>query len=136
MTLGSILRRFGLSGLWVLVAAAMTWSWLRDPYDAVKRAEHPYGHNAEGALLSGIVTTLVELAVLHLLLQPWKRDRSAGWLVLTLLLLAPWALFSAFLCMHAGGIIAIHFAWVAVVFVALMGALVGSGVNLVSRDKD
>jgi FtsH-binding integral membrane protein len=133
MTVGTILRRFGLACVWVLVAAAMTWSWLCDPYDAVTWAEHPYGHNSEGALQLGIVVTLIELAVLYLLLQPWKRDRGAGWLVFTLVLLVPWVLFSALMVMHAGGIFAIHFVWVAVVFIALVGALVGSGVNFVSR---
>lgn len=134
-SLSTMLRRFGLVALWALTAALMAGSWVRDPYDPTRLDTHRYGHNWDGALSQGIVVSLVELAVLHLVLQPWKRERSGLWVLFALVLLVPWTLMSAIACMHAGGIAFIHLAWLLLVVFALVGALVASGVNAVARAR-
>jgi hypothetical protein len=126
------LRRFGLAALWAVTVAFMVRDWRHDPFDPAREGTQAYGHNAAGALLDGIVVTAIELGVLYLILQPWKRDRSGLWIVLALVMLVPWTLFSGMLCMHAGGIFAIHFFWLSFVAVALVGALLASGVNALS----
>jgi hypothetical protein len=124
----SALRTFSLAALWTLTAAWMVVDGLRDPYDPSREGSERYGHNHESALRDGLLVSLVELAVLCVVLQPWKKGgRSWLRLLAMLIFLVPWTLFSAMLCMHAGGIAMIHLLWLLAVVLVLVAALVVSG---------
>ena len=107
----------------------MWWNHLRDPFDPLLEGTARYGHNPPGALANGLVLITVELAVAVLLLRPWSRP-SPGSTLIGLLLAAPWALCSMLMTMHAGGVIAIHFVWTAVLAVYFFVVVV-----LVARRK-
>jgi hypothetical protein len=128
-----LVRTFGLLALWCLTVAWMAVAYLRDPFDPSLEGTHARGHNGQGALWDGVIVTLVELAVLHLLLRPWQKERSWAWPALTVILLVPWTMFSAMLCMHAGSIFFIHLFWLFMVGMALVGAGAGAGVRAVKR---
>ncbi len=128
------LRTFGLAAIWALAAAWMVLDGLRDPYDPALEGTRRYGHNHPGALREGLLASLVELAVLYVVLQPWRKSGRAWLRVLAMLVpLVPWTLFSGVLCMHAGGIVAIHFLWLVVVVLVLVGALAASAGAAVAR---
>jgi hypothetical protein len=118
------LRTYGLAALWALAAAAMVLSHLSDPFNPEVERTHPYGHNQQGALGEVLVVSLVELAVLYLILRPWKQAESF-WprLLAVLALLVPWTVVSAYLTMHAGGIVALHFLWLFAVVIVLVASL-------------
>jgi hypothetical protein len=128
------LRTLSLALLWILFAAAMVLNGLGDPYDPARKGTLAYGHNHQGALRDGLLGSLVELALLYVVVQPWKKG-GRTWLrvLVALLLLVPWTLFSGVMCMHAGGIVVIHFLWLLAVVVALVGALAASGGAAVAR---
>jgi hypothetical protein len=128
------LRTFGLAALWAVAAGAMALNSLRDPYDPAREGTQRYGHNHRGALGEGLVASLVEVAVLYVAVQPWRKDGRTWLRVLAVLVpLVPWTLFSGVLCMHAGGIVAIHFLWLLAVVLVLVGALTISGAAAVAR---
>jgi hypothetical protein len=128
------LRTFGLAALWAVAAAGMVSSSLRDPYDPALQGTQRYGHNHQGALREGLVASLVELAVLYVVLQPWMKSGRTWLRVLAVLVpLVPWTLFSGVLCMHAGDIVVIHFLWLLAVVLVLVGALTTSAAAAVGR---
>lgn len=100
------------SVLFVATIALMVRDFLVDPFDPARTGTAAYGHNHEGALPSFAVWALCELVVLHLVLAPGSATAGVGRAVVALLLLAPWALFSLMLAMHAGGVIVLHALWV------------------------
>ena len=111
MSTAKVLRIAALPVFWVLTAGLMARDWARDPY--VESRSRDYGHNHEGALVDGLVFTLVELAVLVAILRPWSYERSWGRALVALALLVPWAGISMISTMHAGGIVVLHFMWIA-----------------------
>lgn len=120
-------RAFALAALWLPFAAWMSVNALQDPYDPLLEGTRRYGHNHQGALRDGIVTSLVELAVVYLVLQPWKTSGRA-WLrgVVALMAFIPWTLLSAVLTMHAGGVVTIHLLWLLAVDVVVVAIVVVS----------
>src|SRR3954471_13212291 len=96
----SALRTFGLAALWALAAAWMVVNALGDPYDPSLEGTRRYGHNHDGALRDGLVASLIELAVLYLVLRPW-RTAGRPWLrvLVVLVPLVPWTLVSMMFCM-------------------------------------
>ena len=53
------LRTAALPLVWLLFACAMARDWWNDPFDPTLEGTHRYGHNSEGALVTGLVMTLV-----------------------------------------------------------------------------
>jgi drug/metabolite transporter superfamily protein YnfA len=133
MSLGSWVRKLWLAVLGALTALLMVRDWLQDPFNPTLQDTARYGHNGEGTLGVGVVAVLIELAVLHAVLQPWRHGRSAGWTALALLLLVPWGLVSALMSMHTGGIVALHFSWIFVVTAVLFIMLAVAGIKALSR---
>jgi hypothetical protein len=122
-TISKVLRTAGLPALWAATALAMRADWRRDPFDPARYGTERYGHNHEAALVHGLWLSLIELAVVILLLRPWSYRRSWGRALAALAALVPWTLFWAVSLMHQGGIVAIHFLWlVALVVVAAVSA--------------
>jgi apolipoprotein N-acyltransferase len=107
---------------------------LQDPYNPLLEGTRRYGHNHEGALRDGAVASLVELAVVYVVMQPWKTGGRA-WLrgLIALMAFVPWTLLSAVLTMHAGGVVMIHLLWLLALDVVLVGIVVGSLVSRASR---
>jgi hypothetical protein len=126
-------RTLPLLLLWAVTAGWMVESYVRDPYDPTLEGTVRYGHNGEGALQLGIVVSLVELLALLAVLRPWKAGPAWGRLLAAFVLLVPWSLFSAVMCMHAGGVIVIHLFWLGAVLLALGAALGVSAVAAVVR---
>lgn len=118
-----------LPALWAATAWMMTRSWANDPYDPALEGTARYGHNGEGALVVGLVITVIELAVLVAILRPWSYHRSWGRSLVAVALLGPWATISMTLSMHQGGIVIIHSIWI---FVALIGLVVAFLVSAIS----
>lgn len=111
--------------LWGVFVALMASDAARDPFDPTRTGTGAYGHNGEGALGRVVPMTLIELAVTLIILQPW-RPAYRGWRGAGLLaLLAPWALISVILMMHAGGVMTLHGVWM-VALVALVALCVAS----------
>jgi hypothetical protein len=133
MSLAAWVRKLWLAALGALTIALMVRNWVQDPFDPTLEGTARYGHNGDGTLLFGVGFVVVELAVLHVLLLPWKQGRSVGWTVLALLLLVPWGLFSALMSMHTGGIVALHFCWVFLVTSVLFVELAVTGMRALAR---
>jgi hypothetical protein len=130
------LRTFGLAALWALFAALMINDALHDPYDPTLEATHRYGHNHDGALREGLMATVIELAVLYLVLRPWSTAGRPWLRVLVMLLpLIPWTLVSAVITMHAGGITMIHFVWLLAVVLVLVVSLFVSVAKAIGRSR-
>lgn len=127
------LRLGGLACLWLAVALLMVRSALGDPFDPARVGTAAYGHNHEGALLEGLVWTFTELVIVYAILRPWSYDRSLGRALAALALLAPWTAFSLLMTMHAGGIVALHFLWLAALTAAVVGV---AGINAFHRLRD
>jgi hypothetical protein len=117
-----ILKNYGLVFLWLVTALLMVRDDANDPYSPDLEGSARYGHNHQGALWQTLLITLVELAILYAFLRPWSYRRSWGRAVAALALFLPLAAFSMLMTMHAGGILLIHFLWLAVVMVLLFGA--------------
>lgn len=117
--------------LWAITAALMTRSYLQDPYDPSRTGTSAYGHNHQGALLHGLGLSLVELIVLLAVLRPWSYLRAWPRALGALALLVPWTGLSALLTMHAGGVVALHLAWLLVLVGTLFGLAIWSAVSAV-----
>jgi hypothetical protein len=122
------LRVGGIGALWMLTAILMLRDYGLDPPDPAVIAAHPYGHNYPGTLELGLGASFVELVVVYLILRPVSYRRSWGRSLAALVLLLPWSAWSLFMVMHAGGIFALHFLWVACLLVIVTASLVVSGV--------
>lgn len=119
MTVPSRPARVGAPiALWVVTAASMARDAMADPYDPLRAASDAYGHNSSGALWQGLAVTSAELLVLYAILRPWSYARSWGRAAVGVAVFLPWTMASLFATMHAGGIFALHFLWVALVTVA------------------
>ncbi|GAC1351809.1 MAG: hypothetical protein NVSMB1_08440 [Polyangiales bacterium] len=135
MTFWKGARVFGLPMLWAVTALLMVRSHLADPFDPAVFADHPYGHNRDGDLVSGLSVTLLELAVALAILRPWSCHRSWGRSVVALVGFLPWSAFSLLLCMHAGKIYSLHFLWLAGVVVTLVVCTLWSGFLALESDE-
>ena len=101
--------------LFVATLALMYLDWQGDPFDPTLEGTRRYGHNDEGVLGDMALLASAELVVLYLVLGPGSAGRGVGRAIAALLLFAPWTLFSMFMTMHAGGIVALHWLWLMVV---------------------
>jgi hypothetical protein len=135
-SLTTTLRAYGLAGLWALMALWMVWTGIHDQgsFEPGYHQSEGYGRDPEGAYLVGLAVSLVELALLYGVLQPWKKGgvswvRTLGLLVL----LAPWTMFSLFLCMHAGSTFTIHALWLLAVDIFLAVAFIVSVIERLRR---
>jgi len=122
-------RLGGLPILWLVTALLMARDHLTDPYDASRQGTSAYGHNQPGALVQGLGLTLVELAVVYLILRPESYRQSWGRPVLALFIYVPWTFMSMFMTMHSGGILALHFLWLASVVLILGLCGIWSGIG-------
>jgi hypothetical protein len=105
-----------------------------DPYDPHRQGTAAYGHNHEGALVQGLILSLIELAVVYLILRPGSYHKSWARAALALVLYVPWTAVSMVMTMHAGGIFTLHFFWLAVLVLILGICLSVSGLGaLLSR---
>jgi hypothetical protein len=119
-----------------MTALLMARNHLADPYDPSRQGTAAYGHNHPGALLQGLVVTLVELAVVYLILRPGSYRHSWGRAALALAIFLPGAAASAVLTMHTGGIYSLHFLWMASVVLILVGCGIWSaGAALLERRR-
>ena len=110
--------------LFVATLALMYVDWLGDPFDPTLEGTRRYGHNHEGALWQMASWVAAELVVLYLVLAPGSAGRSVGRAIAALLVFAPWTLFSMFMTMHAGGIVALHWLWLMLVDVGIVVVLI------------
>lgn len=105
-----------LVAMWATTVALMVRSHLLDPFDPRRQGTAVYGHNPEGALRVGLTAITIELALAFLVIRPWLRP-AVGRSTIGLLLAAPCAVLSMLMTMHAGGIVALHFLWMALLSV-------------------
>ena len=113
--------------LWVITAVLMVRDYVADPYNPSLQGTDAYGHNSEGSLLPALGITVIELAVVYLILRPWSYRRSWLRAGIAFVIYLPWTGLSGFMCMHAGGIFAIHFLWLASLGMTLAICFVWSG---------
>lgn len=104
--------------LWIVAVIAMVHDVMVDPYDPRLVGTAAYGHNGEDALRTGVLLSLVELALLMAALWPWSGQPSYKRQLAVLVALVPWTALAAIWTMHAGGIFAIHFLWLLACLVA------------------
>jgi hypothetical protein len=120
---------------WTYAAARMVADAHRDLGPTGLAGDLPNWHNRPGELSWYLVLSLVELACVLLILRPHSYTRSWRRALSALLLFAPWTLFFGGLIMHSGGIMVIHFAWLAGLLIGLAALMGISGVaNLAARD--
>ncbi|MBA2340056.1 MAG: hypothetical protein H0V88_06655 [Pyrinomonadaceae bacterium] len=100
-------KHYGLLGLWLVVAAMICSSYFGDKHDP----GYYFASNTREAFYALLVISLVEVAVLYLVLRPWNYQRSLARPLLALLLFAPWALLNMMLSMHAQTIMLQHSFW-------------------------
>jgi hypothetical protein len=119
---------------WLVVAAAMVRDWLLHPY-APGQGNLRYGRNDETALRDGLLMTVVELALVHVLVPSWTL-RAPLWRPLAgTVVLAPWLLFSAVIALHNGGIVSLHLVWVLGLTAGMLVLTLARGVQwVVDRD--
>lgn len=107
----------------------MVRSYLGDPPDPSREGTAAYGHNHAGALVDGLLWSASEVVILYAILRPWSYRRSWGRAAGALALLLPWTAMSMVLTMHAGGVVVLHFLWLACCCVGALGLLVLRGVD-------
>ncbi len=120
-------RLGALPALWGITASLMVRDYIRDPYDPALLGTSGYGHNHQGALAQGLVLTLVELVFVYAILRPPSYDRSWARALGAFLLLLPWTGVWMVLTMHTGGVITIHFLWLASLELLLFVLTIASG---------
>ena len=114
-TAGKLLRYFGLLGLWLVTAAQMYASHIRDGYGTPEQ----FGTNLPGNLSRGLILSLIELALLYLIVWPWSSRRTGIRPLLALGVFVPWTCVWLFLTQHQGRILTIHFFWLVEVDIIL-----------------
>jgi hypothetical protein len=120
-------RVAALPALWAITAALMVRDHVADAYDSTRTGTDSYGHNHDGALLQGLGLTLLELVIIYALLRPRTYERSWSRPLGALFLLVPWTGLSMIMTMHAGGIVALHFLWLASLVLILFVLSLWSG---------
>ncbi len=100
-------KNYGLLGLWLVIAAMICSSYFGDRHDP----GYYFASNTREAFYWLLVISLVEVAVLYLVLRPWNYQRSFARPLLALFLFAPWAIINMMLSMHAQTIILQHSFW-------------------------
>ncbi len=100
-------KNYGLLGLWFIVAAMICSSYFGDRHEP----GHYFASNTREAFCALLVISLVEIAVLYLVLRPWRYQRSFARPLLALVVFAPWAIVNMMLSMHAQTIILQHSFW-------------------------
>lgn len=120
---GSRVRYFIPVALWLVTVVLAIRDYVGDPPDPTRLGTAAYGHNSEGVLTLVLPLTLVELGVALVLLRPQGR-RSWLRVVAALVGFLLWAAASLLMTMHAGGVLALHAAWVvALMLVCVTGML-------------
>jgi hypothetical protein len=119
-SVGATLMRWGMALVWAVVVIAMTRDSIVDPYDATLVGTARYAHNSEGALVSGMAWSAIELLVLYAIVRPWSFRRSWLRLVAALVIFVPLCVIGLLMTMHAGGIFAIHAAWLLLIVAVLI----------------
>lgn len=104
-----------LLGSALLAALLMAANWFSDP----PSADAGYGHNWPGDLASTLAKLACELLVLFAILRPWSYRHSWRRALLAFVGLAPYALLSFAVTMHAGGIVNTHVFWLMGVWLVL-----------------
>jgi hypothetical protein len=74
-------------------------------------AAQQYGANWPGDLRAALALLTVETLVLYAILRPWSYRASWQRSLLALLVVAPWALLSVIVTMHAGRILGLLAFW-------------------------
>ncbi len=100
-------KNYGLLALWLFVAAMVCSSYFGDRHEP----GYYFARNTREAFYWLLVISLVEVAVLYLLLRPWNYQRSFARPLLALVIFAPWAIANMMLSMHAQTIILQHSFW-------------------------
>ena len=114
------LRLGGLPCLWLTIALMMVRNHLGDPYTPELSGTAIYGHNPPGALLQGLIWSFSELVILMAILRPWSYRHSWTRGLGAVAILLPWAGLSVIMTMHAGGIVALHALWIALLLVIML----------------
>lgn len=123
ITLWNLIRNYSFALCWGIFLILMGIDHLQDPYNPNEIGIPAYGHNNEGALLQGFILTLVELAVLYLIIRPWSFRRSWLRVISAMVLFLPWTFLMIFMTMHSGGIFFLHFLWLLVIDLILISLL-------------
>jgi hypothetical protein len=79
-----------------------------------------YGRNLEGEFQLNVVLSLIEIAILHLIIRPWSFNQSVGRVFVAIVLLLPWVVLLTFVNLHTGQISKIHLVWLFLVSVVLI----------------
>jgi hypothetical protein len=120
-------RIAALPSVWLVTAVWMVTDYVADPYVAGRTGTRAYFHNHDGALAQGLGASVVELAVLMLILRPWSYRRSWARAALALTVFLPWATLSTLSLMHVGGVLVVHAIWLVCVVLVLAACAVWSG---------
>lgn len=99
-----------LPAVWVLLLVQMLRVRYRDPFG--RSPTHPgYGENMPGDLTAHLLVSAIEVAVLLIVVRPWKDTPAWSRLLIALALFAPWSWLAMMIGMHAGSIDATHTFW-------------------------
>ena len=120
-----------LLGWWIFIACSMWRSMRSDPGATGLAGDLPNLHNRPGDLSLYLGLTIAELLVLLLILRPATYRRSWGRALAASALLTPWTLLFLALLIHSGGIMALHFLWLAGLLVGLLALTVVSSIAAV-----
>jgi len=121
--LWSRFKTYSFIVLWLVNLVWMYQSYLSAPPIRAVRANSDiltYGRNLEGEFQGNVVLSLIEIAILHLIIRPWSFNQSVGRVLVALVLLLPWAVLLAFVNLHTGQISKIHWVWLFLVSVIVI----------------
>jgi hypothetical protein len=108
-----------LLGWWGFIALQMVRAARLDPGPTGQPGDMPNLHNWPGDLQHFVRMSLIELALVTVILRPWSYRRS-GWRALgALVLLVPWTTLAVIVLIHSGTIMLWHAGW-------LLGLLAGA----------
>ncbi len=126
-TLLNWLKNYSLLLLWVLAVVWMASDsyWFHPPEPAAS----PYGRNVEGELITNVLWSSFELALLYLILRPWSFNRSLGRVGVTLILFWPWLLLFFLVTIHSGNVSMIHGVWLLLINTGLSLLLVALAIE-------
>lgn len=125
--LWSRFKTYSLIVLWLVNLVWMYQSYLSAPPIRAVRANSDiltYGRNLEGEFQLNVVLSLIEIAILHLIIRPWSFNHSVARVLVALVLLLPWVVLLTFVNLHTGQISKIHLVWLFLVSVVLIVILV------------
>ena len=125
-----------LIGWWALTAYRMLLDMRHDPGPTGRVGDLPNLHNRPGDLQHYLIMSLTELVLVLLILRPWSFDRSWRRALMVLVPLVPWTLLHLLVLIHSGGVMVLHFFWLAGLLVAMLLLAIVSATSAISVQVD